>query len=138
MIGGYAMSAEKLVTRPGDRHEARARRQLAQKYREVAELVATEDGAAINVCVGLAVLAGIAAADAICLIAIGARYSGSDHAAAADLLASVDTALGKHLRQLVSLKPGSHYGDTLLTTADRRTALRAAAALVEAAALRGA
>jgi len=132
------MSAKKLVTRPGDRQEARARRKLAQKYLEVADLIASEDGTAINVCIGLAVLAGIAAGDAVCLSAIGARYSGSDHAAAADLLDSVDAALGKRLRQLVGLKPGSHYGGTLLTAEDRKTALRAATTLVEAAAVRAA
>lgn len=132
------MSPKKLVTRPGDRQEARARRQLAQKYLEVADVIASEDGTAVNVCVGLAVLAGIAAADAVCLIAIGARYSGSDHSAAADLMDTVDAALGKRLRQLVSLKPGSHYGNTLLTAEDRKTALRAATALVEAATLRAA
>ncbi|AWB93414.1 hypothetical protein [Aeromicrobium chenweiae] len=59
---------------------------MGRKYLEVAELVASEDGAAINVCVGTAVLAGIAAADAICAAALGEDYSGTDHAAAASLL----------------------------------------------------
>lgn len=40
---------------------------MAVKYFEVAQLVEAEDGAALNVCVGVAVLAGIAAADAICV-----------------------------------------------------------------------
>ena len=40
----------------------------------------------MNVCVGLAVLAGIAAGDAICLSATGERYAGTDHPADADLV----------------------------------------------------
>jgi hypothetical protein len=127
------MSPKKLVTRPGDRSEGRSRRRIAEKYLEVAELVETEDGAAANVCVGLAVLAGIAAGDAICLAATAQRYSGTDHAAAAELLQRVDTAMGKHLRLLVSLKPASHYGERLLGEKDRTGALRAARALVEEA-----
>lgn len=99
----------------------------------VADVVAVEDGAAINVAVGLAVLAGIAAGDAICISATGERYSGSDHSAAAELLSRVDAKLGKRLRQLIDLKPGSHYGDTLLSAQDRIVALRAAATLVAAA-----
>lgn len=58
------MSPKKLVTRRADPGQARARRTIAQKYLEVSDLVAAESGAAINVCVGLAVLAGIAAGDA--------------------------------------------------------------------------
>jgi hypothetical protein len=101
---------------------------------EVAELIATEDGAAINVAVGLAVLAGIAAADAICMAATGERYSGQDHTAAADLLGRVDRNLGRRLRNLVDLKPGSHYGGSLLNVRNRTEAIRAARALVDNAA----
>lgn len=49
------MTPEELQTRPGTPAEARNRRRMAEKYLEVAE----EDGAAINVTVGLAALAGI-------------------------------------------------------------------------------
>lgn len=46
------------------------------RYLEVAELAAAEEGAgANNVVVGIAVLAGIAASDAICLVATGSRYA---------------------------------------------------------------
>lgn len=130
------MSPKKLVTRPGEPGEARGRRRIAQKYLEVAELVAAEDGAAINVCVGIAVLAGIAAGDAICIAGAGQRYSGQDHAAAADLLARVDPELGTRLRDLVDLKPASHYGNSLLSETNRARALRAATTLVEEAARR--
>lgn len=87
-----------------------------------------------TVAVGLAVLAGIAAADAICIAATGERYSGQDHTAAADLLGRVDRNLGRRLRDLVDLKPASHHGENLVTVRDRTKALRAAQALVDNAA----
>jgi len=130
------MSPKKLITRRADPGQAKARRRIAEKYLEVADLVADEDGAAVNVCVGLTVLAAIAAGDAICIMATGERYAGHDHIAAAELLERVDAALGRRLRQLVGLKPGSHYGDSLLSVEDRKTALRSARVLVQAAAAR--
>lgn len=130
------MAPKKLTTRPGDRGQARSRARIADKYLEVAELVDAEDGAAVNVCVGLAVLAGIAAGDAICLAATGERYSGPDHQSAAELLSRVDVGLGKHLRRLAAAKPASHYGERLLGADDRAAALRAAQALVAEAARR--
>jgi hypothetical protein len=126
----------KVETTKGTAAQARARRVIAEKYLEVAELVEVEDGAAINVCVGLAVLAGIAAGDAICIAAIGERYSGNDHAAAAELLTRVDARLGKRLRSLAGHKPASHYGEALLGNNDRKSALRAARLLVDEAATR--
>jgi hypothetical protein len=130
------MTPKKHQTRSGGPGEARNRRLVAEKYLEVADLAAGEDGAAINVAVGVAVLAGIAAGDAVCLAAIGERYSGPDHAAAADLLAQVDATLGNHLRDLVELKPASHYGAKILTTRDRARAMRRAEALVADARMR--
>ena len=124
------MTPKKLPTRLEDRSQAKQRRRIAEKYFEVAELIETEDGAAVNVCVGLCVLAGIAAGDAICVAATGERYSGQDHAAPAELLARVDSDRGKSLRDLVALKPPSHYGTSLLNDRDRKAALRVARALV--------
>ena len=127
------MSPRKLTTRMTDLAWARGRRRVAEKYYDVADLVANEDGAAINVCVGLCVLAGIAAGDAICGAATGERYSGQDHMAAAELLSRIDANAGRRLRELVALKPLAHYGDNLLKATDRAAALKAALTLVEAA-----
>lgn len=127
------MNPKQHRTRPGDRAAARNRRQVAETYLEVADLVASEDGSAINVCVGNAILAGIAAGDAICLAAVGERYAGPDHAAAADFLGEIDRDLGRQLHALVALKPAAHYGARLLRPTDRDLALRRAKALVEAA-----
>lgn len=127
------MTPKQHRTRPGDRAAARSRGAVAEKYLEVADLIASEDRAAINACVGNAILAGIAAGDAICMAAIGARYAGQDHAAAADFLSQVDPALGRQLHALVALKPAAHYGDRLLRPAARDSALRRATVLVAAA-----
>ena len=130
------MSPRKLQTKATQPGEGRGRRQVAEKYLEVAQLIDAEDGAAINVCVGVAVLAGIAACDAICASATGERYSGHDHLAAAELLARVNPSLGKLLRDLVTLKNNSHYGFGLLSPEQRRTASRCASSLVAEARLR--
>jgi hypothetical protein len=127
------MTPKQHRTRAGDKASARSRRQVAEKFLDAAELIGSEDGAAINVCVSNAILAGIAAGDAICIAAIGERYSGPDHTAAADFLRQVDLELGKRLRVLVGLKNAAHYGDHLLSAGDRDLALRQATALVTAA-----
>ncbi len=121
----------------GSPAEARNRRLIAAKYLEVAELAASEEGpVANNVVVGVCVLAGIAAADTVCLLATGARYSGTDHAEAATYLAQVDPKLGNQLQTLVRLKPLAHYGTGFVSDPDRTRAVRAAQALLDAAARR--
>lgn len=128
------MSPKKIDTRPADSGYARGRQQVASKYLDVAELVADEAASGINVCVGIAVLAGIAANDAICAQSLGRRFSGQDHAMAAELLSEVDAELAKVFRGLIELKPKAHYGNALLGDGDRKRALRAARKLVESAA----
>lgn len=130
------MSPKKRTTHAEQSSVAVGRRRIAEKYLEVAQLVADEEGATINVSVGLAVLAGIAASDAICISARGERYSGQDHAGAADVLSLVDRQLAGKLRALVALKPASHYGENLLSVTKRTKALRDAEALVVEAAAR--
>lgn len=90
-----------------------------------------EGPGANNVVIGIAVLAGIAASDAVCLAATGMRYAGDDHAEAARVLGRSDKRLGQELAKLVRLKPGAHYGSTFISDADRIRALRAARTLVE-------
>lgn len=130
------MTPRRFHTRPSDRAEARGRLRVGRKYLEAADLLSDEVGETVNVCVGVAVLAGIAAADAICAIALEERYSGPDHQAAAALLARVDATLGKRLSRLIALKSESQYGAGLLSAHDRTVALREASALIEAAEMR--
>ena len=123
-----------MPTSPGDRGQARARHRIAEKYLEVADLVSLEGGATNNVCIGLAVLAGIAAGDAICLMSDGQRYSGQNHIDAATLLGRHHRESGRGLRKLVALKPESHYGYGLISDKERNNALAWAQQLVTRAA----
>ena len=104
------MSPQKLQTKRTQSGEGRGRRQVAEKYLEVASLIDSDDGAAINVRVGVAVRAGIAASDAICAAALGERYSGQDHETAADLLGRVDPKFAKLLRSVAVERIGARVG----------------------------
>ena len=127
------MNPRRVPTRRAQRAEAFTRRRIAEKYLEVAELAATEDGIANNVAIGLAVLAGIAAGDAICIAAVRERYSGKDHLTAAHFLQRIDKASGDELLTLIELKSVSHYGFEVLGDRQRTRAMRAARSLVLAA-----
>lgn len=108
----------------------------AELYLEVATLVlGHETGEDATVATGNAVLAGIAAADAMCCAAAGRRYRGTDHRRAADHLQQVtgDAELGRILRDLVDLKDLGHYGLTNIRARRARTAVRRAEQLVSAA-----
>jgi len=123
-------------TSPCTRDEARARQRTAQAYLEVAGFVLKERGRDeyLNVAAGLAVLAGIAASDAICGARIGRWHRGDDHRGAQDLLqgATPDgrklaTALGR----LLSLKDAAHYDVQVIAPRRAADAQRWAAILVE-------
>jgi hypothetical protein len=116
--------------------DARIRLRQAELYLEVAEVVLLEETAEqATIATGNAVLAGIAAADAICCASAGARYRGSDHREAADHLegASGDKKLAALLRDVVDAKDGGHYGLTNVHAARARSAVRKAGRLVEEA-----
>ncbi len=100
------MSARKHRTSPGGVAQGRRRLRVAEQYLSLATLL-EEDSTegAINACIGNCVLAGIAAADAICYSRLGERYSGPDHDQAADVLDRVSKEYGSALRALT--KPGS-------------------------------
>jgi hypothetical protein len=116
--------------------DARTRLRQAQLYLEAAELVQSEDLAeAATVATGNAVLAAIAAADAICCHAAGARSRGQDHRQAIGLLQEVtgDAALAKALREVLDLKDAGHYGLSNVSSANCTAVLRRARTLVDAA-----
>lgn len=118
----------------------------------VAKLVASEsdtpdDYNFNHVAAGVAVLAAIAASDAICCALLGERARGQDHRDAAELLANVRYGTGSEsvreqrsrqlaqaLLQCLDLKDQSHYGVSLLGKAQVRTLIRCAEKLVNAAA----
>ncbi|MBK5222735.1 MAG: hypothetical protein JJE52_07640 [Acidimicrobiia bacterium] len=121
------------------RADARTRLETAKMYLTAAELIVDETvDEASTVANGNAVLAGIAAADAICADASGERYRVPDHRAAADHLERVtgDKVLGRTLRELVDLKDAGHYGVSNVSRTNARKALRRASRLIAEAAAR--
>jgi len=116
--------------------QARTRLGHAELYLDVARLVlADETGSGSTVATGNAVLAGIAAADAICCAAVGKRYRGADHREAAAYRERVtgEQKLGQALRDLADYKDGAHYGLANVKTQRARAATRRAELLVRAA-----
>lgn len=122
-------------TRSCNRGDARTRLDRARKYHEVAELMLSEGSEYASVATGNAVLAGIAAADAVCCALAGEMYRGQDHRAAARHLERVtgDPKLGGALRDLADLKDVAHYGVKEIVSKRATAALRRSGALVEAA-----
>lgn len=116
--------------------DARIRLRSAEAYLEVADLVLEESSRVEmpGVAAGLAVLAGIAASDAICARRLGQIHRGEDHRAAGDLLKQA-TPDGRKLaatfRRLIDIKDEAHYGLTIVSTQRARGAVRAARQLVE-------
>jgi hypothetical protein len=87
-----------------------------------------------NVSAGLAVLAGIAASDAICCARLHVRHRGDDQRSAAVLLAEA-TPNGKRLAQtlvrLLDVKDAAHYGVHLVNSRRAKDAVKWAGRLVE-------
>lgn len=118
--------------------DAAARLRHADLYLRVAELALGDEGPEeATVATGNAVLAGIAAADAICCAKAGARFRGADHRASVEHLGAVtgDPKLAGLLRELVDLKDAGHYGLSDVGRARATRALRRAGQLVDAARL---
>lgn len=124
--------------RPATKNDARARMKTALAFLEVAKLVLTEDkrDEMPGVSAGLAVLAGIAASDAICANRLGEISRGEDHHSAAEVLRTATAdgpKLAKTLAKLIDLKDQAHYGVTIVPMAKAKDAVRWAGLLVSAA-----
>lgn len=117
---------------------ARVRLRTAQAYLEVGVLVLDDKDRVEmpGVAAGLAVLAGIAASDAICARRLGAIHRGEDHRGAAALLQEA-TPDGKKLAntflRLVDIKDEAHYGLIIVAPRKARDAVRWARQLVDRA-----
>jgi len=96
--------------------QARQRLGHARSFLEVAELTADVNDSSLeygSVAASVAILAGIAAADAACCQELGRRSRSDDHHGAEALLEAI-TPGGKRaasqLRQLIDVKDAAHYG----------------------------
>lgn len=116
--------------------EAKNRLGHAVKFIEVGEIAAGEhdqDPEYASVAVSLAVLAGIAAADAVCCKVLGERSRSQDHHDAEGFLRRVPAGdkAAKQFQELLALKDEAHYGLFDVSGAELKRALRCARALVE-------
>ncbi|MEX1141137.1 MAG: hypothetical protein WD993_10230 [Thermoleophilaceae bacterium] len=126
-----------------DSADARRRLQHAKQFLAVGELAADdqrEDGSLEygNAAATLAVLAGIAAADAACCKALGRRSRADDHQEASVLVrqvADVGDQAAKELRALIALKNDAQYGFYTVGGTELTGALRRARRLVDLAEL---
>lgn len=113
---------------------AQSRLNVAREYQALAHSkLNVETGAVRNAMAGNAILAGIAAADAICCIRLGERSTSSDHSDAVLFLAKVNPVLAQKLSTLIGSKPTSHYGENFIGIETLKSCLRAMDQLVLAA-----
>jgi len=118
--------------------QARVRFATAEAYLEVAAAVLNERpaGEYRNVAGGVAILAGIAASDAICGLRLGRLHRGDDHRGAVDLIrrATKDgPKLAAQLQRLLTLKDAAHYGMILISARNATDAMKWATFLVQRA-----
>jgi hypothetical protein len=116
---------------------ARAGRlEKARSFRAAAEVTEQfmTDGADLrDAYVTLCVHAGIAAADVICMNALGEYYAGQRHDEAARLLEKVDKALARQLATLLAMKTKAGYSDIPVSNEQITRARRAMEVLVDRA-----
>lgn len=123
------------------RAQATRRRQDAHEFLAAADLLLADE-TLLKPGTSSAVLAGIAAADAICGLLLGRWAHGADHSQAVSLLESVilpkaigttSTALATKLTRLLELKNASQYTGVPLARATAHRALENATTLVDIA-----
>ena len=117
--------------------QARSRRTQARAFLDVADMVLAEPAtqSETHVAAALAVLAAIAATDAICGLRLGQYSRSQDHDQAVALLESVDVgdpSLSAKLRRILASKDAVHYSARLIAKSDAQALVRQAGLLVDA------
>ena len=117
--------------------EATRKARLARAYLDLADQAAAGDGdESRTVAAGNAVLAAIAASDALTCLRLGRHSRGQGHTEAAALLRTIrpdGARLARDLTTTLAVKDAAHYGSVFVSAASLRSTLRAATRLVEAA-----
>jgi hypothetical protein len=117
--------------------EAARRARLARAYLVLAEQAATEEGDETRTAAaGNAVLAAIAASDALTCARLGRHSRRQDHKEATALLKTVrpdGASLARDLNTVLGAKDAAHYGSVFVSAATLKSTLRAAGRLVDAA-----
>jgi hypothetical protein len=126
-------------TRTCDEGIIAGRLRKAEQFLDAAETIrefADDENEIADAYVTLCVHAGVAAADAICCIALGEHAGGEDHQEALALISRVrpdGTELAKTLRTLLGMKTRAGYSHRPVTAEDPKRAGRNAERLVRAA-----
>lgn len=132
------MAKKRSRTRRCDPQDKVQRHQQAKAFADLAELdPLASDGPTRSAAVSNAVLAGIAAADAICCRRLGQHAAGSDHQQALDLLGQagdLGASARRELAALLAAKNKAQYEQTDPTVAEAKRAIRAMQRLLELAA----
>lgn len=108
--------------------DARARLHDAIAFLEIADIAIDGDVFATN-----AIHAAIAAADAICCVALRERSADGNHAAGVRLLTRVDRKLGNALGRCLDRKTQAAYESRDVAAVDAAACVRYATQLVDAA-----
>ena len=126
-------------TRGCDEATIAGRLRKAEQFLESAETIrefADEEREVADASVTLYVLAGVAAVDVICCVALGEHSQGEDHNQAIALLRRVrpnGDELAKVLSALLGMKTRAGYSHQAINTQDRKRAQRSAERLVREA-----
>jgi hypothetical protein len=126
-------------TRSCDDNEERHRMDRAREFLEVAEFVVDEkdqDASPVyaSAAASLAVLAGIAASDAACCMALQERSRSQSHRDAEQLLTLITPGGRKaaaDLRELLNLKDKAQYGFLKMSVPEVQKVMRRASGLVD-------
>lgn len=125
--------------RKGDRAAASGRMRKAGQFMQAADMVqelAGDDDDIGDAYVTLCVHAGVAAADVLCITAMGEYAQGDDHNAAVTHLSKVrpnGRELANSLRTLLSMKTRAGYSHEPVNATELKRAQRAAKRLVDTA-----
>jgi hypothetical protein len=103
----------------------------AESYLYYAELAL--DDKEYDPAAGNAVIAAIAAADALCCMKLGKRSADDDHQAALALVAKVDKSAAEALGKALGVKHRAHYDHLTATGSAAKATVRAASKLVTVA-----
>lgn len=122
-------------TRPGDLSVREGRRRKAEQFAMAASVFVDDATQGVEVdlrdaYITLAVHAGIAAADTICLATLGEYAPTGSHAESISTLRQADPEAARHLSRLLGLKTKAGYGHQASPAADVVAATRAHLALI--------
>jgi hypothetical protein len=119
-----------------DRAGARTRLREAHAYLATAERLEPGSAAENKVAASNAILAGIAAADAICGLVLGERSSGDDHMQAFNLVKRAtqpSTKAANSLKRLLTQKTPVQYGADAISASDTTNLIKWARDVVDEA-----